>query len=382
MHREREGPLSRATPSDPPRCGVFASLTRVAVLFKEPVLCYNTVLSRAGRSLSGPLRIQHPTKLPSATRVTTQELSISTPFQSASVSGIASPALLETTLEGCPRRRGKVRDIYDLGDRLLIVATDRISAFDWVLPTGIPDKGRILTGLSAFWFAKLGCENHLITTDVRELPFVPGLAEELQGRFMLVRKTEVVPIECVARGYLAGSGWKEYQQAGTVCGIKLKPGLAQSARLAEPIFTPATKADQGHDENISFERMVEFVGAATAEELRRRTFELYSQAAAYCEQRGLLLADTKLEWGRLGGQFILIDEVFTPDSSRFWPQDGYAPGKAQPAFDKQFVRDWLETSGWDKNSDPPALPPEIVARTREKYIDAYERLTEQPFPWK
>jgi phosphoribosylaminoimidazole-succinocarboxamide synthase len=291
-------------------------------------------------------------------------------------------ALIETALEGCPRRKGKVRDIYDLGDRLLIVATDRISAFDCVLPTGIPDKGRILTGLSVFWFEMLDCEHHLISADVAQLPPVPGLAEQIEGRFMLVRKAEVVPIECVARGYLAGSGWKEYRKAGTVCGIELEPGLAESARLPEPIFTPATKADEGHDENISFERMVHLVGAETAEELRRRTLGLYRRAADYCEQRGLLLADTKLEWGRVDGRLILVDEVFTPDSSRFWPQDVYQAGKAQPSFDKQFVRDWLEQSGWDKKGTPPALPPDIVARTREKYIEAYERLTEEPFAWK
>lgn len=288
-------------------------------------------------------------------------------------------AVLQTETTDLPVRRGKVRDIYDMGDRLLIIATDRISAFDWVLPTGIPDKGRILTQLSRFWFQRLECENHLVSMDAADLPNLPGLREQADGRFMLVRKAKVVPIECVVRGYLAGSGWSEYRKTRSVCGIALPEGLTESARLAEPIFTPATKAETGHDENISFDRMVEIVGRDTSEELRTRTLHLYQQAANYAEQRGILLADTKLEWGWIDGRLVLVDEVFTPDSSRFWPQAEYAPGRPQPSFDKQFVRDWLQTTSWDKNSPPPPLPDDVVAETRQKYVEAYERLTGQAF---
>jgi phosphoribosylaminoimidazole-succinocarboxamide synthase len=287
----------------------------------------------------------------------------------------------ETTLPGLPLRRGKVRDVYDLGDRLLLVSTDRISAFDWVLPTAIPDKGRVLTQIASFWFELLGEPNHLITTDVEKMDLPPGVDRRmLAGRSTLCRKTNVAPIECVVRGYLAGSGWKEYQQSGTVCGIQLPAGLAESSRLPEPIFTPSTKAAAGHDENISFERMVEIVGRELAEELRRRSLRIFVRGSEYARQRGILIADTKFEFGQAGGELLLVDEVLTPDSSRFWPADRYAPGRGQPSFDKQFVRDWLSSTDWDKNSPPPPLPDDVVAKTRQTYIEAYERLTDRVFP--
>jgi phosphoribosylaminoimidazole-succinocarboxamide synthase len=293
---------------------------------------------------------------------------------------MATPIVLRTSLAGLPVRRGKVRDIYDLGDRLLLVSTDRLSAFDWVLPTGIPDKGRVLTRISAFWFDRLGEPNHLITTDVEQMGLAPGIdRRELAGRTTLCRKATVVPIECVVRGYLAGSGWQEYQRNGTVCGIRLPPGLTESSRLPEPIFTPATKAEEGHDENISFERAAELVGRPLAEELRHRSLDVFRRGAEYALSRGILIADTKFEFGQADGRLLLVDEVLTPDSSRFWPADQYAPGRPQPSFDKQFVRDWLSASGWDKNSPPPALPDEIVAKTRAKYVEAYERLTGRKF---
>jgi len=292
-------------------------------------------------------------------------------------------AVSQTSLSGLPVRRGKVRDIYDLGDQLLMVSTDRISAFDWVLPTPIPDKGRVLTQISAFWFDHLDAENHLLSLDVAGAPLSDDAPRDvLAGRSMLVRKCQVVPIECVVRGYLDGSGWKEYQQAGQVCGIPLPPGLQQCSQLQQPIFTPATKEETGHDINISFERMVEIVGAETAEELRRRSIEIYLRGAEYARSKGIIIADTKFEWGWADGRLILIDEVLTPDSSRFWPADLYEPGHGQPSFDKQFVRDYLSSTGWDKNSPPPELPAEIVDKTREKYIEAYERLTGQTFAWK
>jgi phosphoribosylaminoimidazole-succinocarboxamide synthase len=291
--------------------------------------------------------------------------------------------VLQTTLADLPVRRGKVRDIYDLGERLLLVSTDRISAFDWVLPTGIPDKGRVLTQISAFWFERLDEPDQVITTDIADVELPPGVDREpLAGRSMLVRKADVVPIECVVRGYLSGSGWKEYQQSQSVCGIRLPAGLRESGQLAEPIFTPATKEESGHDENISFERMVELVGRDVSEELRRRSLDVYRRGAEYARSRGIIIADTKFEWGRVDDELILIDEVLTPDSSRFWPADQYEPGRSQASFDKQFVRDWLETTSWDKNSPPPELPAEIVAKTRAKYIEAYERLTGKPFAWK
>jgi phosphoribosylaminoimidazole-succinocarboxamide synthase len=288
--------------------------------------------------------------------------------------------VLETSLAGLKLRRGKVRDVYDLGRQLLLVATDRISAFDYILPGGIPDKGRILTQLSAFWFELLGEPNHLISTRVEDFPVPAGPARDaLTGRTMLARKTSVVPIECVVRGYLAGSGWKEYRQQLTVCELPLPPGLRESDRLPEPIFTPATKAESGHDENISFEKMCAQVGRPRAEELRRRSIGLYLRGATHAASRGIIIADTKFEWGEVDGELILIDEVLTPDSSRFWPADQYEPGHAQPSFDKQFVRDWLESTSWDKNSPPPPLPADVVARTRAKYVEAYERLTGKPF---
>jgi len=291
-------------------------------------------------------------------------------------------ALIESSLAGIPVRRGKVSDVYDFGDRLLIVATDRISAFDWVLPTGIPDKGRVLTQMSEMWLARLSTSNHLLSMSPDAVPLPAGAdGDALAGRSMVVRKTRVFPVECVARGYLSGSGWKEYQKQGSVCGIRLPPGLRESDRLPEPIFTPATKEESGHDVNIPFERMSEIVGPAIASALRRRTLAIYAQAAQDAASRGILIADTKFEFGDCGGEIILIDEVLTPDSSRFWPADRYEPGRAQPSFDKQFVRDWLETTGWDKDSPPPALPDDVVAKTRAKYIEAYERLSGKKFPW-
>ncbi len=288
--------------------------------------------------------------------------------------------VLQTSLPGIPVRRGKVRDIYDLGEQLLLVSTDRISAFDWVLPSGIPDKGRVLNQIAAFWFGLLGEPNHLLSTDIDAMPLPAGVDRApLAGRTSLVRKTEVVPIECVVRGYLVGSGWKEYRQTGTVCGVSLPRGLLESAKLEAPIFTPTTKADAGHDESISFGRTVELVGLDRAEELRARSIAIFQRGAAYAPARGIIIADTKFEWGLVDGDLILIDEVLTPDSSRFWPSDQYQPGRGQPSFDKQFVRDWLESTSWDKNSPPPALPADIVSHTREKYIEAYQRLTGKRF---
>jgi phosphoribosylaminoimidazole-succinocarboxamide synthase len=285
--------------------------------------------------------------------------------------------LLQTEIPGYPCRRGKVRDVYDLGDRLVIVATDRISAFDWVLPTGIPDKGRVLTALSLFWFNYLGVPNHLLSTKLDEMGRAfAAQAEQLAGRTVLVRKAQVVPVECVVRGYLVGSGWKEYCASGSVCGIPLPPGLQLGQQLPEPIFTPATKADVGHDQNISFQSVVQTTGPTVAEELRRRSLDVYRRAEEHARSCGIILADTKFEWGRLpNGELILIDEVLTPDSSRFWPVDSYQTGKNPPSFDKQFVRDWLESTTWDKNSTPPELPREVVLRTREKYVEALQRLT-------
>jgi phosphoribosylaminoimidazole-succinocarboxamide synthase len=294
--------------------------------------------------------------------------------------------LLETNLGSgaIPKRRGKVRDVYDLGDRLLLVATDRISAFDWVLPTGIPDKGRILTGLSAFWFKHLEIPNHLISTDVDavHLDLTSQERDALRGRSMLVRKVRIVPFECVVRGYLAGSGWKEYRKTGSVCGVKLPAGLVEGSRI-EPIFTPATKAETGHDENVSFEVMADAVGAEVAGTLQLMSLEVYREAAEHASRCGLILADTKFEWGfdERAGELLLADEVLTPDSSRYWAWNTYHPGGPQPSFDKQFVRDWLETTGWDKASPPPPLPDEVVARTRQKYVEAYERLTGHAFPF-
>jgi phosphoribosylaminoimidazole-succinocarboxamide synthase len=294
--------------------------------------------------------------------------------------------LLETNLwsGAIPRRQGKVRDVYDLGDRMLLVATDRISAFDWVLPTGIPDKGRILTGLSAFWFRHLHIPNHLISSDVDDfgLDLTAEERDALDGRSMLVRKVRIVPFECVVRGYLAGSGWKEYRASGSVCGISLPAGLVEGSRIG-PIFTPATKAESGHDENVSFDAMADAVGAEVAGTLQSMSLEVYEKAAVHASQCGLILADTKFEWGfdERTGELLLADEVLTPDSSRYWAWNDYHPGGSQPSFDKQVVRDWLETTGWDKASPPPELPWEVVARTRAKYVEAYERLTGRAFPY-
>jgi phosphoribosylaminoimidazole-succinocarboxamide synthase len=272
--------------------------------------------------------------------------------------------------------RGKVRDLYDLGDRLLIVATDRLSAFDVVLPTPIPDKGRVLTQLSLFWFDKLKdvVPNHVLSGKDFSGELAP-YRESLRGRAMIVRKAEPVRLECVVRGYLAGSGWNEYREGGKVCGLPLPPGLCESARLPEPIFTPATKALSGHDENISFAQAAKLVGRKLAERLREISLDLYGRAAQFAEQRGILIADTKFEFGLLGNQLIWIDEALTPDSSRFWPGEEYAPGRAQPSFDKQYVRDYLKRIGWSKQPPAPELPPDVVADTRNRYREAYRRLT-------
>ena len=288
----------------------------------------------------------------------------------------------ETHLEGLDIRRGKVRDIYDLGECLLIVATDRISAYDVIMPTGIPDKGRILTALSLFWFDFLSdvTPNHVITADVGQMgPEVQTQADTLHGRSMLCRKADVFGVECVVRGYLAGSGWREYQAQGTVCGIDLPEGLKQCDRLPEPIFTPATKAESGHDENISFEQAKAIIGDDIATTLRDRSIAIYQKAADYARERGLVLSDTKFEWGKADGRIILVDEVLTPDSSRFWPADVYEPGHDQPSFDKQFLRNYLDTLDWDKTPPGPDLPETIVRRTRAKYVEAYERLTGKTF---
>ncbi|MGB4442715.1 MAG: phosphoribosylaminoimidazolesuccinocarboxamide synthase [Coriobacteriia bacterium] len=282
-----------------------------------------------------------------------------------------------------PSAQGKVRDIYDLGRALLIVATDRISAFDVVLPDPVPYKGEVLTRISLFWFDLLGhiVPNHLLTAELGDLPEeLAAHADAFRGRFMIVKKAEVFPVECIVRGYLAGSGWKEYREHGTVCGQKLPEGLVESSRLPEPIFTPSTKAAIGdHDENISFERMAEIVGEEHATRLRDVSLALYSAARDHAAERGIIIADTKFEFGLVDGELTLVDEALTPDSSRFWPADEYEPGHGQPSFDKQFVRDWLEASGWDKKPPAPPLPEDILAVTAEKYIEAYELLTDEPF---
>jgi phosphoribosylaminoimidazole-succinocarboxamide synthase len=288
--------------------------------------------------------------------------------------------VIQTRLNGAaPHRQGKVRDIYELGDRLVLVATDRISAFDYVLGSGIPDKGKVLTQLSAFWFDQTHdiVPNHLIATDVAEFP--AGLREDadmLAGRSMLVRKTNPIPIECVARGYLSGSGWKDYRATGTVCGVPLPGGLRESDRLPAPVFTPATKATSGHDVNISQAEAGRIVGDRLVATLRDLTLQLYAFGAAHAESRGIILADTKFEFGLTDeGRVLLIDEVMTPDSSRYWPKDQYEPGGPQPSFDKQYVRDYLEQINWNKQPPVPSLPDEVVMRTREKYLEAFRRLT-------
>ena len=294
----------------------------------------------------------------------------------------ASP-IFETSFGGLTvHRRGKVRDMYEVGDQLLMVATDRISAYDVVLASAIPDKGRVLTQLSAFWFTRTRdiVPNHMVSVDPAEYPApLQAEAETLQGRSMLVRRTTPIPIECVARGYLVGSGWREYQETGRVCGVELPRGLREADRLPEPIFTPATKAESGHDINISEDETAQRIGRQLTDRLRDLTLELYSFGAAHAEARGIIVADTKFEFGTTaaaeGGEVILIDEVLTPDSSRFWPRDLYTPGRAQPSFDKQYVRDYLDGIRWDRRPPAPELPPDVVEQTREKYRDAYRLLT-------
>ncbi len=279
--------------------------------------------------------------------------------------------------------RGKVRDLYEVEDQLLMVATDRISAFDVVMPTPIPDKGKVLTQLSVFWFEFLKdlVPNHLITANVEEFPPVcQPYREELHLRSMLVRKTEPLPVECIVRGYLAGSGLKEYRRSGTVCGIKLPAGLQEADKLPEPIFTPSTKAQEGHDVNITFEECVRLIGPELAEKVRHLSLAIYKKAAAYAEERGIIIADTKFEFGLADGKLLLIDEVLTPDSSRFWPKEEYEPGRPQKSFDKQFLRDWLEEIGWNKEPPAPELPPEIVEKTRARYLEAYKRITGKDLP--
>lgn len=291
----------------------------------------------------------------------------------------SKPIILHSELPGIERHaQGKVRDVYRVDGRLLIVATDRISAFDYILPTGIPDKGRVLTQLSIFWFDFLRgvTPTHFLTADVDAYPPpLPAYRDQLEGRSMLVERAQMVEIECVARGYLAGSGWKEYRSQGTVCGIPLPAGLSESDRLPEPIFTPSTKATTGHDENISFETMGSLVGAELSKRLRDLTLEIYSRAAAYAETKGVIIADTKFEFGFVGGELVLGDEVLTPDSSRFWPAEHYRPGGPQYSYDKQYVRDYLESIRWNKQPPAPPLPDEVAAKTGEKYRQAYRVLT-------
>ena len=293
-------------------------------------------------------------------------------------------AVLQTSIPGMTPKRGKVRDIYDFGDKILLVSTDRISAFDWILPSGVPDKGKVLNQMAEYWFETLGVRNHVVTTDVGQIPFPAGTDVSLfEGRSVYCEKTKVVPIECVVRGYLSGSGWKEYQASRTVCGVKLPEGLVESAKLAEPIFTPSTKEETGHDQNISFEETAERVGLDVATKLRDLSLDIFKRGSEAAAKRGIIVADTKFEFGVASdGEIILVDEVLTPDSSRFWPADAYAPGKGQPSFDKQFVRDWLLQSGWDRNSTPPELPEDIVLKTRAKYIEAFERITGRELKFK
>ncbi|MBL9136440.1 MAG: phosphoribosylaminoimidazolesuccinocarboxamide synthase [Verrucomicrobiales bacterium] len=298
---------------------------------------------------------------------------------------MSETTVLQVDLPGIPRiKSGKVREVFDLGDSLLFVATDRISAFDCVMPNGIPGKGEVLTQISHFWFDRLGSivRNHRVLNPGEPLPprvqsAAASSSVRLDQRSMVVRKAKPLPIECVVRGYLAGSGWNEYRSSGRVCGVALPAGLVESSELPEPIFTPATKAETGHDENITFERACEIVGHEVAAQVRSLSLKIYTAARDYARSRGILVADTKFEFGFWNGDLLLIDEVLTPDSSRFWPADAYQPGRPQPSFDKQFVRDYLLTLNWDKRPPAPRLPDEIVARTREKYREAYQRLTGQ-----
>jgi phosphoribosylaminoimidazole-succinocarboxamide synthase len=288
------------------------------------------------------------------------------------------PAMMQSDLPLKLFRKGKVRDVYDLGDRLLFVATDRVSAYDVVMPNGIPDKGRVLTQLSNFWFRRLEkvARHHVLEDDVAKIPQIPAdRRAEFRGRAIAVRKVEVYPVECVVRGYITGSGWKEYREGGQVCGVRLPAGLKEADRLAEPIFTPATKAEEGHDENITFERMAGIVGKPVAESLRDLSIRLYREAHEYALTRGIVLADTKFEWGSFEGAPMLVDEALTPDSSRYWPRESWAPGKNPPSYDKQYLRDWLTASGWNKEPPAPRLPDDVVAKVREKYLQAYKALT-------
>ncbi len=287
-------------------------------------------------------------------------------------------ALLETHLP-LPRRSGKVRDVYDLGQSLLIVSTDRISAFDFILPSGIPDKGRLLTAMSRFWFADLAVRHHLQSTEVPPSLSAQFDTRPLEGRVMVTEKAQVVPFECVVRGYLEGSGLREYLQTGEICGNKLPVGLRQCDKLPEPIFTPATKAEQGHDENVSIDRMIADLGRELAVRLRQESLRIYRCAADQAAARGIIIADTKFEFGMVNGELVLIDEVLTPDSSRFWAADTYHAGQAQPSFDKQFVREWLSSCGWDKQSDPPPLPANVIEQTAAKYKEAFTRITGEVF---
>ncbi len=275
-------------------------------------------------------------------------------------------------------KKGKVRDVYEIGENLLIVASDRISAFDYVLPSLIPNKGKILTQLSKFWFelTELICPNHMVTAEADEYPEVLRKhREKLEKRSMLVKKTDVIPVECVVRGYLAGSGWREYEDTGRTSGVKLPPGMQQADRLQEPIFTPATKAAEGHDINISFKKMQKIIGGDLAQKIRSVSLELYQKASLHALSKGIIIADTKFEFGLFNEDLILVDEIFTPDSSRFWPVESYSPGKSQSSLDKQFVRDYLESTSWDKNSPPPALPPQIIQQTAERYMEIFRLLT-------
>ncbi|HEY4878928.1 MAG TPA: phosphoribosylaminoimidazolesuccinocarboxamide synthase [Candidatus Acidoferrales bacterium] len=296
---------------------------------------------------------------------------------------MASPqmtAISQTDFPGLKLRgRGKVRDIYEVGDKLLIVATDRLSAFDVVLPTPIPDKGKVLTQISLFWFETLAnvLPNHVLSAKDFTGELAP-YAAALQGRAMVVRKTEPLPVECVVRGYISGSGWKDYQKTGAICGISLPPGLRESDKLPEPIFTPSTKATTGHDENISFEETVAQIGRPLAEKIRDTSLEIYQQASERAAKHGIIIADTKFEFGLIGDELIWIDEALTPDSSRFWPADQYTPGKAQPSFDKQYVRDYLERIGWNKQAPGPELPADVVNATQAKYREAYAKVTGKP----
>ena len=284
-------------------------------------------------------------------------------------------ATIDQTNLPFPKRSGKVRDCYDMGENLLIVSTDRISAFDFILQPAIPNKGRILTLLSKFWFSRISCPHHFLTDDIPESVATVVEINSLQGRCMLVKKAKVIPFECVVRGYLEGSGWREYQSSGEICGVRLPTGLLQCSKLPEPIFTPATKVDEGHDENVSFETMVASIGRQTAETLRTKAIDTYIQAAEYAATRGIIIADTKFEFGWCDEGIILIDEVLTPDSSRFWDAEKFEPGRPQASFDKQFVREYLMSLDWDRKTPPPPLPPNIVQATAELYQKAFERLT-------